>query len=365
MRSMFLGAGGLAVLVSVASGCSSHASSGAASSASPSLSTASSTGPSTTSTTQTPGVSSSLQASAVSTPAVLPSGVLAEIPLDKGSAPNPIVVGFGSVWVATHRANTLYRIDPQTDKVSAKIDLGQSTCGPLAIASGRVWTGFCDDSTKELAIDPTTNQVVGSLQASEVIGDLDGSLWATSVDSTQLLEVDPTTLKTKMAIAAPGDEGVIGGGYIWNADENIDSNAYSGVISKVDPTTGAVVGQLHTPTTDLGMGMTYANGVLWLKGPADTFLVRVDTTSGESTKVALAGFAQMVDFGDDTPVNASGSLWVRTASGVVSQLSLSTGAPSATFPADPTAEGGEITVGFGSLWISNFDSDTVWRVRTP
>jgi YVTN family beta-propeller protein len=296
---------------------------------------------------------------------VLPSGVLASIAVDKGSAPNPVATGFGSVWVATHRSNTLYRIDPQTDKVSARIDLGQSTCGPIAIASGRVWTGFCDDSTKELAVDPTTNQVVGSLQASEVIGDLDGSLWATSVDSTQLLEVDPTTLRTKLAIAAPGDEGVIGGGYVWNADENVDTNAYSGVISKVDPATGAVLAQLHTPTTDLGMGMVYDDGLLWLKGPADKFLVRVDTSTGESTEVMLAGFAQMTDFGDDTPVIASGSLWVRTASGVVSRLSPSTGEPSATFPGDPNAQGGEIAVGFGSLWMSNFDSDTVWRVRIP
>ncbi len=358
MRSMVIGACGLAAVVSVVSGCSSHTSSTASSSASPSSSTAS-----TTEAAAAP--SSASPVPATSPPAVLPSGVLASIPLDKGVAPNPIIVGFGSVWVATHRANTLYRIDPQTDKVSAKIDLGQSTCGPLAIASGRVWTGFCDDSTKELAVDPTTNEIVGSLQASEVIGDLDGSLWATSVDSTQLLEVDPTTLKTKMSIAAPGDEGVIGGGYVWNADENIDTNAYSGVISKVDPATGSVVAQLHTPTTDLGMGMTYDNGLLWLKGPADTFLVRVDTATGESTKVPLAGFVQMDAFGDDTPVAASGSLWVRTASGVVSQLSPSTGEPSATFPADPKADGGEIAVGFGSLWISNFESDSVWRVRTP
>jgi streptogramin lyase len=312
----------------------------------------------------TPSMPAAIGESAQRSAVTLPSGVLASIPLDSGTGAAPMALGFGAVWVGGHRSSLLYRINPHTDKITARINLGQETCGPIVMAAGRVWTGFCDGSTKELAVDPTTNQVVGSIQASEMIGDLGGSLWAASADSTKLLRIDPKTHATIATIHAPGDEGVIGGGFLWIADENVDTGEYSGVISKVDPTTGAVVSQLHTLTTDVSMYMIYARGVLWLKGASDAFLVRVDTATGKSAKVALVGFTALSDYSDDPVVDAMGSMWLRTASGVVSRLSLSTGASSATFAADPDAQGGMIAVGFGSLWEANFDSDTVWRVRT-
>jgi hypothetical protein len=34
------------------------------------------------------------------------------------------------------------------------------------------------------------------------------------------------------------------------------------------------------------------------------------------------------------------------------------------YPADPRGDGGFPAVGFGSLWVVNFHTDTVWRVRT-
>jgi hypothetical protein len=35
----------------------------------------------------------------------------------------------------------------------------------------------------------------------------------------------------------------------------------------------------------------------------------------------------------------------------------------ATYPADPQAQGGYETIAYGSLWVMNYNDDTVWRVR--
>ncbi len=63
----------------------------------------------------------------------LPDGVLASIPLHAGDAPSAIAIGYGSVWVETHRGTTLDRIDPTSNEVSASIDVGQQSCGAPGI----------------------------------------------------------------------------------------------------------------------------------------------------------------------------------------------------------------------------------------
>jgi DNA-binding beta-propeller fold protein YncE len=56
-----------------------------------------------------------------------------------------------------------------------------------------------------------------------------------------------------------------------------------------------------------------------------------------------------------------GDLWIRLSSAAVSRFDPSTGKVTARYPGDPPANGGYADVYDGSLWVSNFDTDTVWR----
>jgi hypothetical protein len=91
-----------------------------------------------------------------------PKGVLAVIPTPGG--PLGIATGFGSVWVTSENGSVLYRIDPATNKVIARIDVGHAMCGVPGIGFGRVWVPDCDFGPQGLVVvDPATNRVVRAI----------------------------------------------------------------------------------------------------------------------------------------------------------------------------------------------------------
>lgn len=297
-----------------------------------------------------------------SAPVQLRPGVLASIPVDPEAAPGPLAVGDGSIWVGAHRANYLWRIDPASDKIIARIDLGQNVCGPIAIIDTLVWTGYCDGSSKGLAVDPTTNQVVKSFAASGPYAEVGGFLWGSDADTNLLTKYDGQTLEPVATVQASGNTAVFDGRYLWLADEDYDGT-YHGHLSQVDLTTGAVVKVISTPSNADGALMDLVEGIIWMKGSGDDSLLRVDTVTGDSTEVPLAHSYQPSQFWDPALADGMGSLWVRTSDAEISRLDPKTGALQGTYPADSQGGGGYIGVGFGSLWVANFGSDQVWRDR--
>jgi streptogramin lyase len=294
-------------------------------------------------------------------PEKLPAGVLSLIRLDPGSAPAPIAVAFGYVWVGSHRSSTLFRIDPHRDLVSARINLNQDTCGQLVVGAGRLWAGPCDGSTKWIVIDPRTNEVTGSLSINWLYGFASGSGWASTWDDRSVVLFNPVTLRVVRTLPLTSLNGIIAHGYLWLAGGNADDGTYNGVITKVDIRTGKVVGRIHTPAINSSPFFASAPGALWFKGAVDGFMYRIDTTKNRVSRIVIPHYQMPVDYEDAFPTFAKGSMWVRSANGTVSRLNAHTGRLQRTYPADATGAGGYVAVGDGSLWIANFSSDTVWR----
>ena len=76
------------------------------------------------------------------------------IPLDV--LPFGVASGAGSLWVAHDFGRSIWRIDPRSLRVLARIKLGQRTRG-VAYGRGRVWA---TTETDLVALDPRTNRVV-------------------------------------------------------------------------------------------------------------------------------------------------------------------------------------------------------------
>jgi streptogramin lyase len=271
-----------------------------------------------------------------------------------------VAIGDGSLWVGAHRSNYLWRIDPTTDKIVARINLGQAVCGPIAIIGTLVWTNYCDGSTQNLAVDSTTNQVVQSVKVQAMFAEGGGSVWGSDFSSTQLTRYDPTTYKPTGTVQVAGTTAVASGQYLWVADT--DANiSYHNHLTEVDMTTGAIVKRITTLAIGNGGSMDLVNGIMWMKGAYDDNLLRVDTATGVSTKVVIPHFSTQTDFGDDSITDGMGSIWLKSSDTTISRLDATTGALQATYPTD--GSGGYVVVGFGSVWSTNFDDDTVWRDR--
>jgi DNA-binding beta-propeller fold protein YncE len=101
--------------------------------------------------------------------------------IETSIGPAGVTTGAGSLWVS-HYVPEVWRIDPDTTRVQAKIHLDGGTTRGIAFGGGRVWV-----STEGgvVALDPATNKVVQTIELIEperevgptAIVYLDGDLW--------------------------------------------------------------------------------------------------------------------------------------------------------------------------------------------
>jgi YVTN family beta-propeller protein len=94
------------------------------------------------------------------------------------SAYDPVAVGDGSVWVASPYTPLLYRVDPATSQVVARIPIALGATG-IAVGRSRIWVSFSGGTVS--AVDPGGDKVastipVGGSPPAIAVGP-DGSPW--------------------------------------------------------------------------------------------------------------------------------------------------------------------------------------------
>jgi YVTN family beta-propeller protein len=87
------------------------------------------------------------------------TGEIKTIKVDEG--PEAIVFAYGSVWVVNGSANTLLRIDPQTNQVVREIPVGKSPSA-VAAGAGALWVTNTGDGTVS-RVDPETRSVTNTI----------------------------------------------------------------------------------------------------------------------------------------------------------------------------------------------------------
>jgi virginiamycin B lyase len=130
-------------------------------------------------------------------------------------------------------------------------------------------------------IDPDTNRVLGKPIPLPADGwDLAaglGSVWATQFDG-RLIRIDARTGRISARISARpiyfGSVVTVGGGFVWTGND--DERNESGSVSKIDPATNRVVGNV----TGLGspQSIAFGRGGVWVADHAG-WLVKIDPTT--------------------------------------------------------------------------------------
>jgi len=217
--------------------------------------------------------------------------VAATIPTNSASVLG-VAAGVGAIW-AIDSSNTVWRIDPVSNSVVAKIPVGP-TSGAITVAYGSVWvTNAGHDTLSRISrIDPATNTVTATVAVgpsdpndaeantgAESIVATAGSVWVGNSLDNKLYRVDPATnTVSAIDIGSPtprGDWGIMslayGDGSVW---------ALAGIcdIARIDPTSGVVTKHytICDPATATGTnGMAFAFGSLWFAFPQDNVVWRI------------------------------------------------------------------------------------------
>jgi virginiamycin B lyase len=203
------------------------------------------------------------------------------IALGTGAAYN-IWVGAGSVWVADDQAARVVRVSPKTNKVVARIRVGD---GPASMAfyGASAWVINHRDTTLD-RIDLAKNT---SHELAHIPGDAPermvwshGSLWITG-RGTDLVEIDPLdgSVRRTIDIGASGIDLVASGDSIWvpTRSAEVDPTGFPTMdaLKRVSISSGAVA----TVVTASGRvdvhGLAAAGGAVWIADNTDGRLYSV------------------------------------------------------------------------------------------
>jgi YVTN family beta-propeller protein len=226
------------------------------------------------------------------------------------------VAGNGAVWVTHPSDNTISRIDPRTNSVSATIQVGLHPTG-IAVSRGAVWVANLGGPSVS-RIDPTTNRVVAEIpvgpsraccathMAVTAGGD---AVWASVTKLNTVVRVDPATNGVVARIRVLGPCGFLAADTraVWAS-----GGVCIKIVTRVDPSTNKQTGTVKGMQSPIGLGLGF--GSLWV---ADLHLQAIDRvdprTARTVARLPVGGLPETLGVG-------FGSVWVRDVTGRVIRI---------------------------------------------
>jgi YVTN family beta-propeller protein len=296
--------------------------------------------------------------------AALPRGgkVIARVRIPQGYG--GFAVGEGAVWAMSDLDSTLTRIDPQGNKVAARIKVvpvnpcPPYVCGEPAAGDGAVWVPRASDNTVS-RIDLASNTVTARIPVGPrpiSIALTTGAVWVANSGGPTISRIDPATNQVVATIRvgpprAASDRGYItsGRGAIWMSVPNLNS------VVRVDPATNAVTATIHVSDQPCGFLAADVRAV-WASGAhCSAGITRIDPRTNAQTQIVR---------GEIAPIGLAlgfGSLWVADIDRkTIDRVNPRTGRIVARLPV-----GGipiRLAAGFGSVWVRD-DTGRVLRIR--
>jgi YVTN family beta-propeller protein len=159
------------------------------------------------------------------------------VPLGSDLALQGIAYGSNSIWVTDKNNNLVYRVDPSTNMVTARIAVGDGPEG-IAVDSAAVWVANAVDATIS-RIDPNSSRVVatiGLVGTPTAIAAGPNGVWVVSEPANLVVRIDPATNQhLEIPIDARPSAVAVTPDAVWVAD------GLGGRIIRIDPSNDRVL----------------------------------------------------------------------------------------------------------------------------
>lgn len=187
-----------------------------------------------------------------------------------------MAIAFGSLWVANCKDGDVYRIDPATARVVAKIPAGVGPSGELNVVAGAgsIWAPS-ETSGLIARIDPATNAVVATIEVA------DGAsyqafgydaLWVASGKSGSLQRIDPQANAVTHTVGLGNMPGFLaaGEGAVWIQEQG------DGTVARIDPASVAVTARIKVGGNLKWGDIDTGGGKVWLRTTDDQMFAVID-----------------------------------------------------------------------------------------
>ena len=187
-----------------------------------------------------------------------------------------MAIAFGSLWVANCKDGDVYRIDPATAQVVARIPAGVGPSGELNVVAGAGSIWAPSETTGMIArIDPAMNAVVATIRvadgASYQAFGFD-ALWVASGKSGSLQRIDPQANAVTHTVALGNTPGFLaaGEGAVWIQEQG------DGTVARVDPASVAVTARIKVGDNLKWGDIDTGGGKIWLRTTDDQMFAVID-----------------------------------------------------------------------------------------
>ena len=191
-----------------------------------------------------------------------------------GSAPLPST-GDGAVWVQHLTNGVVSRVDPQTNEVTATVDLttaGTVGAEGIVIADGLVWVNTCSGP---VSIDPqtlTVSEPIALDGCGNSIGFSDGSLWV-GLPGPRTARIDPGDREVEVILdIGPVDDAP----FLATADGAVWRPLTTSTIARIDTATNTVSEILDLDRGGQVAGFAVGHGSLWAGDYSGRSVLRID-----------------------------------------------------------------------------------------
>jgi DNA-binding beta-propeller fold protein YncE len=225
-----------------------------------------------------------------------------------------VTVGGGSVWVSSPRSGEVLRVDPDSRRVIARIEVGGRP-GAIVAGGGRIW----------------------------VADDAGGGVTAINAAGGRVFKrgIAPHVAPLRLAVGA---------GAVWV------SSATTGAVRRID--LGSALPGPPIPAGRGPAGVTVAGGLVWVANSRSDRVTRVDPATHTlfGVPIAVGERPGGIDAGTE-------SVWVaNSADGTVSRIGIESGETEGdAISVGPSP--GAIAVGLDAVWVANNGDGTITRIE--
>jgi protein kinase-like protein len=220
---------------------------------------------------------------------------------DLSGAANAIAAGAGNVWIGSYEDGRLWRIT----RGGSTAPVGSPVGDPrdIAYSDGRMYVAGDGPKPTEgsvVSYDAATgSQEDGiELMACSLTSGAGEGLWSSGCPDTQRLEQGPQGLRVAQTVPLPFQEPLTAGnlrqcqcdmaaagGAVWILGDAADPRVW-----KLDATRARVVGEVRMPFA-IGRGVAAAGDSVWVAGPLDDVVARLDARTLKVTDTIDVGRA--------------------------------------------------------------------------
>jgi YVTN family beta-propeller protein len=259
------------------------------------------------------------------------------------------VAAAGSVWTTNSIERRLVRIDPATNRVSARIPLKGNYPLGISYGAGSIWVAnrYSGSVTRVSTATNKRGKTIKVGFSPYAIAYGAKSIWVTNESSGTVSRINPARNRvTKTIRTGGGPNGlVVAFGSVWVADYRL------GRVLRIDPARNRITAKLKLEHADW---ITPTADALWISSETNR-VYRLDPQTLQITGSVAVGANPLAS------VVIGGELWVPNIdSNTVSVVDIATRSVSRTIPVGHAPI--EVVAEAGDAWVTSEGDGDVWRL---